>query len=180
MQTACNQARVWQNQGHRALRMGINLSSHQFRQHNLISIIRDLLSDIQLPACFLDLEITESALMDDIAKTTTILNELKEIGVSVSIDDFGTGYSSMSYLKQFPLDTLKIDQSFVRDLVENSPDAAIAKAIIALAQGLKLETIAEGVETQEQWDFLKSQGCDYIQGYFISKPVPAEQVCRLF
>jgi len=127
---------------------------------------------------YVELEITEGALMEDVTKSNEILHELKSKGIHLSIDDFGTGYSSLSYLKKFPLDTLKIDQSFVRDIMEDSDDAAIVSAIIAMAKSLRLNVIAEGVETAEQLKYLAAKGCNEAQGYFLGKPVPVEKFTR--
>jgi EAL domain-containing protein (putative c-di-GMP-specific phosphodiesterase class I) len=128
---------------------------------------------------YLELELTESMLMHDVENTVKTLYELKQMGVRLSIDDFGTGYSSLSYLKRFPLDILKIDRSFVTDLGTESDDGEIARAIIAMAHALKLEVVAEGVESQQQLDFMRDFQCDFIQGYFFSKPLPAEEFARL-
>jgi EAL domain-containing protein (putative c-di-GMP-specific phosphodiesterase class I) len=127
----------------------------------------------------LELEITESVLMRNPEQAAHILNELKSIGMRLSVDDCGTGYSSLSYLRSFPLDALKIDRSFVKDLIVRADDAAIVKAIVALAQSLKLKTIAEGVEEEAQYALLRSLGCDQYQGYYFSRPVPADQIARL-
>lgn len=127
----------------------------------------------------LELEVTESMLMDDRATTLGTLKRLKAMGLRLSIDDFGTGYSSLAYLKQFPVDTLKVDRSFVKDMPDAGDDAAIASAIIAMAHSLRLEVVAEGVETEAQLAFLRERGCEYVQGFLISRPVPAEQIIRL-
>ena len=127
----------------------------------------------------IELEITESALMEDVNKSNEILNDLKKRGIRISIDDFGTGYSSLSYLKKFPIDTLKIDQSFVRDVMEDTDDAAIVSAIIAMAKSLRLNVIAEGVETLEQLQFLAAKGCNEAQGYYLGRPIPAAEFERL-
>ena len=178
--TACAQMAVWHNSGFNELRMGVNLSSNQFRQGDIVKSIKNILATTGLDPQYLELELTESIIMQDVEKTITTLRELKGMGCHLSIDDFGTGYSSMSYLKRFPLDTLKIDRSFIKDIMTDPNDAAITKATIGLAKGLGLTTIAEGVETKEQLIFLCKQGCDQIQGYFISRPVPAEKVEQLF
>jgi EAL domain-containing protein (putative c-di-GMP-specific phosphodiesterase class I) len=146
----------------------------------LVNIIAQVLESTKLDACYLELEITESIAMHDIPVTISVLRTLQSMGIQIAVDDFGTGYSSLSSLKHFPLDKLKIDQSFVRELVTDSFDAAIVKALIALGHGLKLEVIAEGVETQEQLAFLRSVKCDGMQGYLLSRPLSAENATNLF
>jgi len=179
MRTACAQAAAWHKAGFAPLRMAVNVASQQLLQSDLVATVKRVLAATGLDGEFLELEITESSLMSDVEETTQTLCDLKETGLSLSVDDFGTGYSSMNYLKRFPLDALKIDRSFVSDLTVNANDAAIAKAVIALAQALDLATIAEGVEEEEQLAFLRHQGCDLIQGFLISRPVPAEEIDRL-
>ena len=176
LQTACKQARIWQQKGLKPIRMSVNLSSHQFHQKNFIQQVRNILDSSGLAAQYLELEMTESVIMQQLDKTITDLNRLKEIGITLSIDDFGTGYSSMSYLKRFPLDTLKIDRSFVTDIPGDVSGAAITRAIITLAKSLGLTTIAEGVEKQDQLSFLRENGCDFIQGYYFSRPLPVKEV----
>ena len=141
--------------------------------------MRQVLDESGLPSRLLELELTESHLLDNVENVITTFQQLRDLGVKLAIDDFGTGYSSLSYLKRFPVDYVKIDQTFVRDLAAGGEDAAITRAIIALAHGLELKVVAEGVETQAQMDFLKLQRCDEIQGYLISPPVPAEQFAEL-
>jgi EAL domain-containing protein (putative c-di-GMP-specific phosphodiesterase class I) len=176
---ACRQAYVWQRAGLAAVRMAVNVSSYQFRQNGLIDMVKQALMNSGLPSSLLELELTESSIMQDIDTTIRSLSQLKEIGVTLSVDDFGTGYSSMNYLKRFPLNTLKIDRSFIMDITSDPNDAAIIRAIIALAKSLGLKTIAEGVETEEQLRFLRQHHCDEIQGFLISKPMPAEEVQHL-
>ncbi|HVC49003.1 MAG TPA: EAL domain-containing protein [Burkholderiales bacterium] len=171
LETACSQMSELQKNYAHPLRVAVNLSARQFRHKKLLENIRQILERTRLAAACLDVEITESFLMEDIQHTGSVLNELKQMGVSISIDDFGTGYSSLSYLKQFPIETLKIDQSFIRDVSVDPNDAAITSAIIAMGHSLKLEVIAEGVETQEHLDFLRHQGCDLAQGFFFSPPL---------
>jgi EAL domain-containing protein (putative c-di-GMP-specific phosphodiesterase class I) len=178
--TACAQNRTWQSLGLPAIRMAVNLSALQFQQKNLVNIIAQVLESTKLDARYLELEITESIAMHDIPVTISVLRTLRSMGIQIAVDDFGTGYSSLSSLKHFPLDKLKIDQSFVRELVTDSFDAAIVKALIALGHGLKLEVIAEGVETQEQLAFLRSVKCDGMQGYLLSRPLSAENATNLF
>jgi len=179
LRQACLQARAWQAQGLAQIRVSVNLSVHQLRQGNLLSLVRQVLDETGLQAHFLELELTESQLLDNVESVISTFRQLRELGVKLAIDDFGTGYSSLSYLKRFPVDYVKIDQTFIRDLTPGSEDAAITRAIIAMAHSLELKVVAEGVETQAQMDFLKSQHCDEIQGYLISKPVPAEQFAQL-
>jgi diguanylate cyclase (GGDEF)-like protein/PAS domain S-box-containing protein len=175
IRTACEQTKAWQDAGWGKLRVSVNLSVRQFVQKDLVSSIAAVLKDTGLDADLLELELTESLVMTDVDHAIGILRQLKELGVHLSIDDFGTGYSSLSYLKRFPIDVLKIDKSFVRDITVDADDAAITVSIISLAHSLKLHVIAEGVETQEQLSYLRRHGCDEMQGYLFSPPVPAEQ-----
>jgi diguanylate cyclase (GGDEF)-like protein/PAS domain S-box-containing protein len=177
---ACRQTMQWRQAGFAPPRIGVNISSLQFKKQSLASLVRQVLQTTGLEARFLELELTESAIMQNVNDVNDTLNELKEIGVNLAVDDFGTGYSSMSYLKRFPLDTLKIDRSFVMDITTDPNDAAIIMAIIALAKSLGLRTIAEGVETKEQLQFLQEQACDEMQGFFISRPVSAHAAERFF
>ena len=179
LQTACEQTQAWHQAGLNTLRIAVNLSGRQFKQHDLIKSVQNTLDSTRLDPQYLELELTESILMHDVEENISTLLKLKETGLKLSVDDFGTGYSSMSYLKRFPLDTLKIDRCFVKDIMTDPNDAAITKAIIALAKSLDLTTIAEGVETEDQFTFLREQGCDQIQGYLISRPLPAEEIIAL-
>ncbi|PGH55831.1 GGDEF domain-containing protein [Azospirillum palustre] len=155
--------------------VSVNLSPRQFQDARLVGFVRSVVESAGIPADRLELELTEGAMIGDIEKAVTILNGLKDIGVRLSIDDFGTGYSSLAYLKRFPIDTLKIDRSFVRDIVKSTTDPAIVGTIVNLAESLGFDTIAEGVETQEQADMLRQQRCTRIQGYLISRPLPIDQ-----
>jgi EAL domain-containing protein (putative c-di-GMP-specific phosphodiesterase class I) len=179
LRQACMQARDWQREGLADIRVSVNLSMHQLRQGNLVSLVRQVLQETGLPASLLELELTESHLLENVENVIATFHQLRQIGVRLAIDDFGTGYSSLSYLKRFPVDCVKIDQTFIRDLSAGSEDAAITRAIIAMAHSLELKVVAEGVETQEQLSFLRSQHCDEIQGYLISRPVEAPQFVRL-
>jgi diguanylate cyclase (GGDEF)-like protein len=179
LRAACAQNRAWQNAGLPPIRVAVNLSVRQFHQKNLADIVARILGQTGLDAHRLELEITESCLMQNTQTTVTLLTELNRLGVRISIDDFGTGYSSLAYLKRFPIDTLKIDRSFVCDIDTDPNDAAIVKAIIALAQSLEMHVIAEGVETQNQLDFLRTYQCNEIQGYLISRPLPAGDFAAL-
>ena len=174
LRKACAQAMAWIMRGLGPLRLSVNLSAAQFRQPRLVAGIAETITGTALAPEFLDLELTEGILVEDTANSIAILNALKALGVGVAIDDFGTGYSSLSYLKRFRLDALKIDRSFVRDLVTDADDGAIVKATIALAHSLRLQVIAEGVEVEAQLDVLRQLGCDEAQGYLFSPPLPAQ------
>jgi diguanylate cyclase (GGDEF)-like protein len=176
---ACRQARAWQEEGVPSLRISVNLSASQFREAGLVDSIRRALDDVGLPARYLEVELTESAVMSDPEQSVAILEQLSAMGVLVSVDDFGTGYSSMSYLRRFPIDKLKIDRIFINEIASRPEDASIVRAIVSLAHSLKLKVVAEGVETGAQLDFLKTAGCDEYQGYHYSRPLPAEQFQRL-
>lgn len=179
LHTACTQSLAWQAAGFAPIRMAVNLSARQFKQKNLIEMVNQTLLDTGLKAEHLELELTEGLLIDNVEQSIAILEELHQTGIVFALDDFGTGYSSLNYLKRFPLQALKIDQSFVRDITIDPNSAAITDAIISLAHGLKLKVIAEGVETQEQLDYLKAQGCDEVQGYYLSRPISAEAVTKM-
>jgi EAL domain-containing protein (putative c-di-GMP-specific phosphodiesterase class I) len=176
---ACRQARAWQLMGLAHMRVAVNLSAFQFRHGNLLHMIRSALHAAELDPCLLEVEITESALMSDPEKSVTILEQLSRMGVVVSVDDFGTGYSSMSYLRRFPIDKLKIDRGFISELLSRPDDKSIVTAIVSLAHSLRLKVVAEGVETTEQLDLLKSLGCDQYQGYCFSAAVPAPDFAAL-
>ena len=181
LREACRQNRAWQLAGLARLRVAVNLSAGQFRQKNLPEFVSAVLAETGMDASCLELEVTESVVMHNPADAALTLERLHAQGIHISVDDFGTGYSSLSYLKQFRLDTLKIDRSFVRDISSDADDAAIVKSVIALAHSLRLRVIAEGVETTEQLDFLRLLGCDQYQGYLSSRPLPAaefEQMMR--
>ena len=176
---ACRQARAWQLDGVPSLRVSVNISASQFRDSGLTDSIRRALEDAGLEARYLEVELTESAVMSEPEKSIAILEHLSAMGVLVSVDDFGTGYSSMSYLRRFPIDKLKIDRVFIEEIVSRAEDASIVRAIISLAHSLRLKVVAEGVETPAQLDFLKAAGCDEYQGYFFSRPLPAADFERL-
>lgn len=179
LRTACAQNRAWQLAGFTPIRMSVNLSARQFEQPYLVEVINQILEETELQASDLELEVTESFLMGNIERSVKTLKQLRELGIWLALDDFGTGYSSLSYLKRFPVNILKIDQSFVQDVVSNPDSAAVTDAIIALAKSLRLSITAEGVETQEQLDYLKMQGCDEGQGYYFSRPVPADVIAPM-
>ena len=176
---ACRQARAWQNEGVPPLRVSVNLAASQFRDSGLVDNIRTALVDAGLEARYLEVELTESAVMSDPEQSIAILEQLSAMGVLVSVDDFGTGYSSMSYLRRFPIDKLKIDRVFIDEIVSRPEDASIVRAIVSLAHSLHLKVVAEGVETPAQLDFLKLTGCDEYQGYHFSRPLPAADFERL-
>jgi diguanylate cyclase (GGDEF)-like protein len=175
---ACRQAREWQDEGLQ-LRMAVNLSARQFRQDGLIETVRGALAVARLEPRYLELELTESAVMQDAESSVQIMRRLSDLGVRISVDDFGTGYSSLSYLRRLPLDKLKIDRSFIREIVTSRDDAQIVRAIVSLAHSLHLKVIAEGVETAEQLTFLRSLGCDQYQGYLCSPPLPPVEFLTL-
>lgn len=170
LQEACTQLMRWHDQGLNQLSVAVNISGRQFRQTRLPDTVREILDNTGLSAKFLELELTESLLVDDVEHAVETMYQLKDMGVRLVIDDFGTGYSSLSYLKQFPVDKLKIDRSFITELVNEDSDAAIARAIINLGHSLNLEVLAEGIETELQRDFIIRHGCDYAQGYFYKPP----------
>jgi diguanylate cyclase (GGDEF)-like protein/PAS domain S-box-containing protein len=174
LRTACAQARRWRDAGFDALRVGVNLSPRQFQQPDLVPMVERLLVETGFDAASLELEVTESSVMKNAAASIRTLGELKAMGIKIAVDDFGSGYSSLSYLKSLPIDVLKIDQSFVRDMTADPKDAAIVMAIIQLAHSLQLEVKAEGVETEEQLRFLSLLRCDAMQGYLFCRPLPAD------
>ena len=176
LRTACIQARLWQQLARRPVRMAVNLSAKQFKDENLSQIVLSALHDTGLDPRLLELELTEGTLMDDAKATLATLEQLRGIGVYLSIDDFGTGYSSMNYLKRFDVRALKIDRSFISGLPQDSENAAITRALIAMAHGLKMVVVAEGVETGEQLGMLEEYGCDLVQGFYLGRPAPAETV----
>lgn len=178
LRTACAQLAEWRQQGMPTFRIAVNLSVRQLRQPNLAQMVAAVLEEMRLHPGDLELELTEGIMMGDTQPAMAFLAQMHELGVRLSIDDFGTGFSSLNYLRKLPLDKLKIDKSFVRDVETNESDAAIVRSIIGLGHRLKLRVIAEGVETQEQLDFLRVRGCDEIQGYFFSHPLPAEKFAR--
>jgi diguanylate cyclase (GGDEF)-like protein/PAS domain S-box-containing protein len=179
LKTACAQSKAWQEMGLPPIRIAVNLSARQFQRSGIVELVRKCLKETRLSPRDLELELTESILMQKTDEMISTLGRLHEMGIHISIDDFGTGYSSLSYIKKFPIDTLKIDQSFVREITTNKDDAALSSAIIAMAHSLNLNVIAEAVETAEQLEFFKSHGCNEIQGYLISPPLPPD-VFRAF
>jgi len=176
LRNACLQSKRWQELGIASLKVSVNISPCQFKQVNLIETIDRILKDTNLDCSYLELEITESLLVDDFEKAIALLGQLKQRGISIALDDFGTGYSSLRYLQRLPIDTLKIDRSFVSNIASNPDDAAISRAIVVLAQSLELNITAEGVETAEQLNYLQRQGCHEVQGYYFSKPLVPEML----
>lgn len=174
--TACKQNRTWQQELFQPIKIAVNISARQFQQENFYRTIEQILNETEMEPQYLELEITESIAINHDESMLYRLKELKKLGVSISIDDFGTGYSSLNYLKKFPIDTLKVDQSFVRDITTDADDKVIIKTIIAMGHSLKLKVIAEGVETEDQLNFLKLHLCDEAQGYVFSKPLPTDEI----
>ena len=179
LREACRQARAWQDAGLPPVSVAVNVSSLEFRSDDFLRQLKAILEETRLESRYLELELTESVLMQHASSSVSALNTLKSIGVRLAADDFGTGYSSLSYLKMFPIDYLKIGQSFVHDITTGSCDATIVSAMIAMAKGLRKQIIAEGVETREQMTFLQTQGCDQAQGYYFSRPLVAQEFAKL-
>ncbi len=179
LRAACVQNKSWRDAGFEPLRLAVNLSARQFQQPRLIATIERILTETGLDPRYLEFELTESSVMKEPDEAIKKLHELKQMGVTISIDDFGTGYSSLNYLKRFPIDTLKIDKSFVREISTDPDVTAIVTAIITLAHALKLNVIAEGVETEEQFKFLRSLGCDEVQGFLFGRPISADEFTAL-
>lgn len=175
----CQQLRSWQQQGHAIKKYSVNLSQMQMQQNNLVNVFADTLDCQSVPANWLEFEVTETSLTHDIDAATRVLGELHDLGFAVSMDDFGTGHSSLTLLKKFPLDTIKIDQSFVRDLTSDPDDAAIVNAVVTMANNLRLRVVAEGVETRDQLHFLRAMGCHEVQGYYTGRPVVADDFIKL-
>jgi EAL domain-containing protein (putative c-di-GMP-specific phosphodiesterase class I) len=176
IQTACRQQKSWENMGYGELKISVNLSTKQLMDDEFVGSIKKILKENSLDSRCLELEITESCLMEYPDSAVRKINDLYNIGINFSIDDFGTGYSSLSYLKRFKIDNLKVDKSFIMDIKMDINNAEITKAIIAMAHSLRLKVTAEGVETVEQLEFLKEYNCDMLQGYLFSRPLPAEEI----
>jgi len=174
--TACAQNKIWHDQGLSKLGIAVNLSARQFADSKLLPKLTRIIQTSGLDPSCLELEITESMVMSHGESAVAVLEELKSIGVQIAIDDFGTGYSSLGYLKRFPIDTIKVDRSFIRDIPADSGDMKIVRAVIAMAHALKLKVVAEGVENAEQLKFLRAQRCDSVQGYFLFRPLPQNEV----
>jgi EAL domain-containing protein (putative c-di-GMP-specific phosphodiesterase class I) len=176
---ACRQARAWQDAGLPRVPVAVNVSARQFRQAGFVQEVFGALASSGLPAQYLELELTESLMMQNVDGVIAAMQQLKDGGVRLSIDDFGTGYSSLSYLRRFPLDYLKIDRSFVRDMLHDKPGEAIVRSMITLGHSLGCRIIAEGVETRDQLGYLTREGCDEIQGFLCSRPVPVEAAAEM-
>jgi EAL domain-containing protein (putative c-di-GMP-specific phosphodiesterase class I) len=179
LRTACAQNVAWQREGLPPLSIAVNLSARQFADEDLVKDIADALKDSGMKPELLELELTESMVMQNADRAGKVLAEIKKLGVRLAIDDFGVGYSSLTHLKRFPIDTLKVDRSFIRDLPQDPEDRAICEAIIAMGKSLNLTVIAEGVETLEQQTFLHDHNCDEMQGFFFSKPIASDQFAAL-
>lgn len=179
LRTACQQNKQWQDEGLPLVKMVVNVAGLQFRQKDVVKNIESSIDWSGLDPKYLDLELTESTVLENTPVFLSVLRGLKDLGVGLVIDDFGTGYSSLSYLKHFPIDKIKIDRSFVKDILINEDSGAIVRAIIAMAQQLKLRVVAEGVETYEQWAFLQDNDCDEMQGYYFSRPLASDACTRL-
>jgi EAL domain-containing protein (putative c-di-GMP-specific phosphodiesterase class I) len=179
LKEACAQNMAWQRRGLRPVSMAVNLSPRQFVDENLLQDIDEALAASGMSPVLLQLEVTESMMMRNVSRAIKVLDAIQSRGIRLAIDDFGTGYSSMSLMKQFPIDTIKIDRSFVRDLPDDSEDRAIAQAIISMGKALGMTIVAEGVETPEQETFLRNHGCDEMQGFLLSRPVTPEQLADL-
>jgi EAL domain-containing protein (putative c-di-GMP-specific phosphodiesterase class I) len=179
LRTACLQNVAWQNQGLPHLSIAVNLTARQFAEEHLLQDVRSILADTGMEPHLLELEITESMLIRDVENTRRILTGLKALGVRIAIDDFGTGYTSLATLQRFPLDTIKIDRSLIRDIAGTAEDTGLADAIIAMGKSLSLTVVAQGVETREQAEFLRTHACDELQGFYFKRPLPADQFTRL-
>ena len=179
LREACRQTRAWMDAGLPRIRISVNVSTVELREKDFVAAVRAILLETGLEPRFLELELTETFLMQDAKATAAVLQALKDLGVNLALDDFGTGYSSLSHLKRFPIDTLKIDQSFVRDLATDADDASIVSAVISMGESLHMRVVAEGVETREQFTFLQEHSCPEGQGYYFSRPVVAGQLTRL-
>jgi EAL domain-containing protein (putative c-di-GMP-specific phosphodiesterase class I) len=179
LEETCAQNQRWQAEGLPPVKASVNVSARQFRNRNFVALVEEVLARTGLDPRWLELEITESMLMGDIEAIIKRMEDIRRVGVSLSIDDFGTGYSSLSYLSRFPITTLKIDRAFIADVQTNPHTAEIARAIIGLSRGLDLEVVAEGAEVIEQIDFLRAHGCELVQGFYYSRPLPAEEFAQM-
>jgi EAL domain-containing protein (putative c-di-GMP-specific phosphodiesterase class I) len=179
LREACRQSRIWYDAGFPLVRMSVNISAVELRSKEFVENVRTIVKQTGIAPSCLELELTETYLMEDAADTAEVLDAIKGMGVQLALDDFGTGYSSLSYLKRFPIDTLKIDQSFVRNLANDLEDASIVSAVISMAKSLHMRVVAEGVETREQLTFLQQQRCPEGQGYYFCRPVNAVELGEL-
>lgn len=180
LRQACRQAKEWVDKGMPAITIAVNISALEFRHQHFFECVREILQETGLEPSLLQLELTESVLMRNVESSTTILQALKEMGLQIAVDDFGTGYSSLNYLSQFPIDVLKIDQSFVRDISSNKSNGVIVSAVISMGSSLNQKVIAEGIETQEQLAFLNAHQCNEGQGYFFGWPTPPHDFANIF
>jgi diguanylate cyclase len=179
LREACRQGRAWQDAGTPPIRITVNISAVELRDKDFVAGVGVILKETGLPPARLELELTETFLMLDSKSTADVLHALSEFGVQLALDDFGTGYSSLSHLRRFPIDTLKIDRAFVRDIAQNGDDASIVGAVIAMARGLRIRVVAEGVETEEQLAFLQTHGCHEVQGHYLGEPSDAGEFTEL-
>nr|MBA2351792.1 EAL domain-containing protein [Burkholderiales bacterium] len=179
LREACRQAQAWHDAGRPPMAMAVNISALEFRSSGFLESARAILAETRLAPRYLELELTESVLMQEAESTAAVLRELKAMGLQLAVDDFGTGYSSLSYLKRFPIDVLKIDRSFVNDITTDADDAIIVAAVIAMGKSLKQRVIAEGIETREQLAFLRARHCGEGQGFYFSQPLAAEDFTLL-
>ena len=179
MRTACTEIKMWQTLGLKDARVAVNISARQFKHPEFIETVGSILRETGIEPCSVELELTESMIMEKAERSIEWLRRLKDMGLKITIDDFGTGYSCLEYLKRMPIDMLKIDAAFVKDITTDADDASIAIAIIRVAHSMKLEVVAEGVETAEQFKFLKGLLCDKAQGYLFSRPLPADECMGL-
>jgi EAL domain-containing protein (putative c-di-GMP-specific phosphodiesterase class I) len=179
LREACRQARAWQDAGLSPLSMAVNVSAAEFRQKDFFESVRTILKETGLEGRYLELELTESVLMNDAKFTASVLQKLKGMGIRIAVDDFGTGYSSLSYLREFPIDILKIDRTFVNQITSDSGDSTIVNAIVSMGRSLKHLVVAEGIETNEQRTYLQAHHCEQGQGYLFSRPLPAAQFAVL-
>jgi EAL domain-containing protein (putative c-di-GMP-specific phosphodiesterase class I) len=175
LRRVCHDSRAWRAAGLPPMRIGVNISAPQFQQLSFALVVGSILREYGCDPTLLELEITETVAVQNIETTTTAMRDLKELGIRIAIDDFGTGQSSLVYLKRFPIDTVKIDRAFVRDVTTDESAAAIVSYVINLAHTLRLAVVAEGVETEAQWSFLKLNACDQMQGFLFSQPLPADE-----
>lgn len=175
---ACHQAKIWQQQNFPTIKMSVNISPFHFQEKGFTKFIRNCIEQAKLDPAFLDLEITEGVIMSQTEETIKILHELSEMGVHLSIDDFGTGYSSLAYLRNLPVDKLKIDQTFIKDMVESDSARSLVEAVIRMGHSFKLDVIAEGVETEEQLAILSSMNCDQAQGFYVKRPEKAVDITK--
>lgn len=180
LREACQTNKAWQTEGYEPICVAVNLSPKQFQHPDIAKLVETILTEVGLDAKYLELEITETAVMEDVEATVSKLNMIKKMGVEISIDDFGTGYTSISYLKKFPISVLKIDQSFIKDIPQNQNNTAITSAVIALAHTLGMKVVAEGVENAEQLQYLADNNCDCVQGYYLSRPLPEKKIVLQF